>query len=393
MTPNWGPGPERPDGHRARIVVVDDDPYIRGSMERLLRGSFDVRACSAAEHALDEVTRGGVSVVVSDIAMPGMDGVELLRAIRNRDPDLPVILVTGAPTLDSATRAIEYGVFRYLPKPFDNDVVRRTVEQASRLYRLARVKREALELQGEVAGASDRVGLEVAFQRALESLWVAVQPIVSISGKTIFGYEALMRSSDAAMPSPLHLLEAAERLSALEILGRSIRRRVAELASGIEEDVLFLVNLHPKDLMDPELSDLASPLVAIADRVVLEITERASLDGLDDIQGRVANLRRLGYRIAIDDLGAGYAGLSSFALLEPEIVKIDMTLTRDIDKSAVKRKLVGSLAALCREMGMTIITEGVETEAERDTLIGLGCDLLQGYLFAKPGRPFPTPHW
>lgn len=157
--------------------------------------------------------------------------------------------------------------------------------------------------------------------------------------------------------------------------------------------MLFLVNLHPKDLMDPELSDLASPLVAIADRVVLEITERASLDGLDDIQGRVANLRRLGYRIAIDDLGAGYAGLNSFALLEPEIVKIDMTLTRDIDKSAVKRKLVGSLAALCREMGMTIITEGVETEAERDTLIGLGCDLLQGYLFAKPGRPFPTPHW
>jgi EAL domain-containing protein (putative c-di-GMP-specific phosphodiesterase class I) len=85
--------------------------------------------------------------------------------------------------------------------------------------------------------------------------------------------------------------------------------------------------------------------------------------------------------------------LTSFALLEPEIVKLDMTPTRDIDKSSVKQKLVGSLVGLCREMGMTIIAEGVETAAERDALIELGCDLLQGYLFAKPGRPFPAPTW
>jgi EAL domain-containing protein (putative c-di-GMP-specific phosphodiesterase class I) len=125
----------------------------------------------------------------------------------------------------------------------------------------------------------------------------------------------------------------------------------------------------------------------------LEVTERSSLGGLDDVQARVAELRKLGFRIAIDDLGAGYAGLTSFALLEPEIVKIDMTLTRGIDKSAVKQKLVSSLTGLCREMNMTIVTEGVETAAERDTLVGLGCDLLQGYLFAKPGRPFPAVSW
>jgi EAL domain-containing protein (putative c-di-GMP-specific phosphodiesterase class I) len=384
---------ERPGAGRASIVLVDDDVHILRSLERLLRASFDVVACESAQHALDEVKRGGVSVVLSDIAMPGMDGIDLLRAIRHRDADLPVILITGTPTLDTATQAIEFGVFRYLPKPFDKEVVLRTAEQASRLYRLARMKREALELQGQVAGASDRVGLEVTFQRALQSLWVAVQPIVSVSGKSVFGYEALMRSGDAAMPSPLHLLGAAERLDALEILGRAIRRCVAEIATGADDDTLLLVNLHPRDLMDPELSQLSSPLVAIADRVVLEITERASLGGLDDVQGRVASLRQLGYRIAIDDLGAGYAGLTSFALLEPEIVKIDMTLTRDIDKSSVKQKLVSSLVGLCREMGMTIIAEGVETAAERDSLIEIGCDLLQGYLFAKPGPPFPAPSW
>jgi EAL domain-containing protein (putative c-di-GMP-specific phosphodiesterase class I) len=104
-------------------------------------------------------------------------------------------------------------------------------------------------------------------------------------------------------------------------------------------------------------------------------------------------LRAVGFRIAIDDLGAGYAGLTSFALLEPEIVKIDMTLTRGIDQSPVKQKLVRSMSTLCREMGMTIVTEGVETRDERDTLLAIGCDLLQGYLFARPAKGFPKPAW
>jgi EAL domain-containing protein (putative c-di-GMP-specific phosphodiesterase class I) len=326
--------------------------------------------------------------VLSDISMPGMTGLELLRAVRRYDTDLPVILITGVPTLESATKAIEYGVFRYLSKPFDREELCKCVRHASQLYRLARMKREALELVGP-PGASDRVGLDVSFRRALETLWVAFQPIVSASKRSIWGYEALMRSSDPVLPGPTHLLDAAERLGALDELGQLIRRRAAEPLERAPSEALIFVNLHPRDLLDPELTREDSPLTSVAHRVVLEITERASLGGLDDVQARVAALRALGFRIAVDDLGAGYAGLTSFALLEPDIVKIDMSLTRDIDQSPVKQKLVASLTGLCREMNLTIVTEGVETIAERDTLIELGCDLLQGYLFAKPGPAFP----
>jgi EAL domain-containing protein (putative c-di-GMP-specific phosphodiesterase class I) len=377
---------------RSTVVIVDDEPQVLRTLARSLESSFDVKAYESPEQAIEHVRRGGVSVVISDIAMPGMTGIDLLRAIRNHDPDIPVILITGEPTLEGATSAIELGVFRYLRKPCRTEEVRNTVEQASRLYRLAQTKREALELIGP-AGASDRVGLEVTFQAALEALWVAYQPIISVSDRTVYGYEALMRSAHGALPGPQHLLEAAERLHALDTLDRLIRQRAVEPIAGAPPNTLLFINLHPKDLMDPELADPGSPLAAIANRVVLEVTERSSLGGLDDVQARVAELRKLGYRIAIDDLGAGYAGLTSFALLEPEFVKIDMTLTRGIDKSAVKQKLVSSLTSLCREMNMTIVTEGVETPAERDTLVGLGCDLLQGYLFAKPGRPFPSISW
>src|SRR5204863_4374487 len=128
------------------------------------------------------------------------------------------------------------------------------------------------------------------------------------------------------------------------------------------------VNLHVTDLVDPWLSAPDSPLSKIAHRVVLEVTERSSLDEVKDVRARVAALREMGFRIAVDDLGAGYAGLTSFTLLEPEIVKLDMTLVRDVHQSATKRKLIRSMAELCKDMGMLVVGEGVETAEERDCL-------------------------
>jgi EAL domain-containing protein (putative c-di-GMP-specific phosphodiesterase class I) len=137
----------------------------------------------------------------------------------------------------------------------------------------------------------------------------------------------------------------------------------------------------------------AAPLSKIAGRVVLEITERAALDEVRDAAQRVAKLRKMGFRIAVDDLGAGYAGLTSFAQLEPEVVKFDMSLVRGLHENETKWKLIQSMAALFGEMGLIVIAEGVETACERDALVTAGCDLFQGFLFGKPGNPFPAVTW
>jgi len=158
------------DHRKGLVVLVDDDPHALRALERSLRPVCEVMAYRSADEAVEHVAIGGVSVVLSDISMPGMSGIDLLRGVRGFDPDLPVILVTGSPSVETATRAIEFGVFRYLPKPFDPLSLRKVASQASKLYRLARMKREALELHGAKAGASDRVGLELTFRRALESL-------------------------------------------------------------------------------------------------------------------------------------------------------------------------------------------------------------------------------
>ena len=127
--------------------------------------------------------------------------------------------------------------------------------------------------------------------------------------------------------------------------------------------------------------------------MVLEVTERASLEQVGDVQGAMARLRKLGYRIAVDDLGAGYAGLSSFSQLEPDVVKLDMSLIRDIDASKRKTSIVRSMIAVCaRDLGTKVVCEGVETEAEHNTLQGIGATLLQGYLFGRPEREFGSPN-
>ena len=305
-----------------------------------------------------------------------------------------MILTTGEPGLDSAVQAVEYGAFRYLTKPVESKALDESVQRAVRLHRLARLKREALEVAGITSKTlGDRASLEARFASTLERLWMACQPIVNWKERRVFGYEALLRSAEPSLPSPPEILDAAERLGRLPDLGRLIRRRVAEQAAEAPAGLKFFVNLHAADLNDDDLFDPAAPLVKMADRVVLEITERASLEIVKNVDVRVKKLRELGFVLAVDDLGSGYAGLTSFTLLDPALAKLDMSLIRGIDAHPRKQTIVRSMCRLCEELGILVVAEGVEKEAERDALADLGCDLLQGYLFARPERGLPPPRF
>ena len=383
--------PPRAPARQGSILLVDDDEPLARSLSRVLQGAgYEVTIAHDGAVAAKTVMRRAFDVIVSDIDLPGMTGVDLLRVVRAYDLDVPLILMTGTPSLDTATEAVSLGALEYLRKPFSNVVLLKAVEHASRLHRMAEIKRDALQLLGEAgAQAGDRAGLEVRFESALESMWMAFQPIVDMKNRRIYGYEALMRTREATLPHPGAVLGAAERLDRLVDLGRRVRGLAAAAFDRAPHDALLFVNLHTRDLLDLDLYSAGAPLSRIATRVVLEITERSTIDDIMDVQARVSELRRNGFRIAIDDLGAGYAGLSSFAALKPEVVKLDMSLVRNVHQSAIRQRLIGSMASLCREMGMQVVAEGVEVVEELDTVSGCGCGLLQGYFLAKPGPPFP----
>jgi EAL domain-containing protein (putative c-di-GMP-specific phosphodiesterase class I)/CheY-like chemotaxis protein len=378
------------------VLLVDDDEAIRRTLQKkLARQGLLVDVATNGKEAAGLIAKASYDVIVTDLSMPEMSGLEFLKVVRSHDVEVPVILMTGVPTVESAMVAIEHGAFRYLSKPFDPAQLTTTITHAARLRKLARLKREALELPGgQGARLGDRIALEVRFNWAMGMLWPAFQPIVDWKARRVMGFEALMRSDEPLMKNPADILDAAERLNALHDLGRAIRAKVAKAAVAPElGDAQLFVNLHSADLKDPDLYSQEAPLTAIAHRVVLEITERASLDEIKNVSACITALKKLGFRIAIDDLGAGYAGLTSFTQLDPEVVKVDMSLVRGVDQDPKRQSILRSMKALCDDLSMLVVAEGVETREERATLELLGYNLFQGYLFAKPTRGFEQPRY
>lgn len=371
----------------AQVLVVDDDDAVLRAVARSIeRAGHGVITASTGPEALVRLEERQFDLLVSDINMPGMSGLELLLAARRHDLDLPVVIMTGNPDVPTAARAVEYGALRYLVKPITPSLLLPIVAYAVQIGRMARVKREALLMLGDAEQfVGDRAALETHFGRALAGMWIAYQPIVRWPGLEVFGHEALLRSAEPTLLNPVAVIRGAESLGRLHELGQAVRDAVAGAAEQLSTGRLF-VNLHPLDLADPHLYAADSPLSTIASRVVLEITERASLEGIADLSACLERLRQMGFQIALDDLGAGYSGLTSLTRLEPEFVKLDMAMVRDVDRDATKEKLLGTMHRLARELGMLVIVEGIETIAERDTVVGLGCDLFQGYLFGRPAR-------
>lgn len=374
-----------------RVLVVDDDPRLSRIFADVLRqAGFAVDTVADGRHALALLERATFDAMVSDLALPGIGGMELLRTVRERGLELPVIFVTGTPHLSTAMQAVEFGAFRYLLKPIDPEQLIEVVARAVRIHKLADVKRQAQEYL-EKEEDSEHRGLSERFSRALAGLDLAFQPIVHWHEKRLVAYEALLRTSEASFHRPEKLVHAAELLGRVHELGRAIRACAAQRMR--KNPMRLFVNLHSEELLDDALYDPKAPLSQIAPRTVLEITERAGLDRVPDVRARIDRLKKMGFSVAVDDLGAGYSGLSSFVQLDPQVAKLDIALVRNLHREPTKRKLVRTITSLCKELGITVLAEGIESREERDALEGLGCDLQQGFLFARPGRAFPAVHW
>ena len=361
---------------RADVLLLDDDELVLRAIERVLTSrGYTVKKVRDGATAVCEALSGRYEILISDIHVPALSGIDVLAALRSHDCHIPVVLMTGAPTFESARDAVEYGAVQYLTKPLETDVLVRAVVRAQRSRRASQ------------RPACDSV-TDAAFERSLDTVWMAFQPIVSLAAGGAVAYEALVRSRDPRFASPAQLIAYASDAGRSQELGREIRRLCAGAVADLPGSASLFVNLDAADLLDDELFSATSALSAHAERVVLEVTERGALEEIGDIAARMRALRALGFRVAVDDLGAGYAGLSSVAVLEPDYVKLDMTLTRDLAKSRVRTRLVASMLDACRDMQMLLIAEGVETEDELRALRALDCDLVQGYHFARPTAHF-----
>jgi EAL domain-containing protein (putative c-di-GMP-specific phosphodiesterase class I) len=246
------------------------------------------------------------------------------------------------------------------------------------------------KLRREEVATVDRLTRQTRVRRLIEGegLVMHFQPIVDLTTGAIVGSEALARFLDEPdRPPNERFREAADVGLGVELELAAIRSALAEVGN-VPAGTYISVNASHRVAMHRGLLGLLDE--APVERLVVEITEHEPVEDYDAFTSALRLLRERGVRIAIDDAGAGFSSLRHTLRLAPDIVKLDISITRDIDTDRGRRALASAMISFADEMGMVIVAEGVETEAERATLKELRVPFGQGYLFAKPG-PLPYP--
>lgn len=219
---------------------------------------------------------------------------------------------------------------------------------------------------------------------------MAFQPIVNVRTQRPFAYEALVRGLDGESAYSIlsrvnetnrYRFDQACRVKAIE--------EAARLGLPKLPDCLLSINFLPNAVYRAETCiratlEAAREFAFPLERLMFEVTEGEQVDDPDHLKSIFAEYERQGFTTAIDDFGSGYSGLNLLAMFQPGVLKIDMALTRGIEKDEVKQAIVEGIVLVAKRLNILVIAEGVETPLECSSILGLGIDLMQGYLFAKP---------
>ena len=217
---------------------------------------------------------------------------------------------------------------------------------------------------------------------------MAFQPIVTAEGR-VWGYEALVRGTngegaatilDRVTDEQRYRFDQASRSKAIELAARLFPRG---------EGVRLSINFMPNAVYEPAACLRATLLAAKRhhfplDAIMFEFTENEEVSDVDHLRRIVTEYQRRDFLTAIDDFGAGHAGLGLLADFQPDLIKIDMKLVRDVHRSAPRQAIITAIVFVAETLGITVLAEGIETEAEFDMMRAAGASLFQGYLFAKP---------
>lgn len=216
---------------------------------------------------------------------------------------------------------------------------------------------------------------------------MAFQPIVNFHEKTIFGYEALVRGlNNEGADYILSQVTDTNRYK----FDQAIRVKALDLAKKLNLQGMLSINFLPNAVYRPETCiratlEAAAELNFPTNRIMFEVTEGEKVIDHDHLKNIFIEYKKQNFTTAIDDFGAGYAGLNLLADWQPDVIKLDMSLTRNIHNDRVRRALVFGIIAVCKELSIKIIAEGIESKEECKTLYNHGIYLFQGFYFARPG--------
>jgi EAL domain-containing protein (putative c-di-GMP-specific phosphodiesterase class I)/CheY-like chemotaxis protein len=377
-----------------RVLVADDDPELREALIHLVQEepALDlVGAAADAQQAIALATQHRPEVALVDAGMPGGGGARVARETRFRAPETRVLALSAYDDRDMVMGMLGAGVTGYISKhAAPHEIVTAIRRCATGKATLSR--EVTVSVIEEIAGRirTRRREGEGFRQRTLaargiaggDALRMALQPIVDLGDCHVEGVEALARFMVHPDWGPQQWFDEAEAVGLrVELEQAALDMAVAEV-DRLPAGWFLSVNLSPDVVIsDAAIQCLQRPGV---DRLVVEITEHARVADYAELLRALADFRARGGKLAIDDAGAGFASLRHVLVLLPDVIKLDMSLTQGIDSDRNRRALASALVSFASETGASIIAEGIETEAELETLRSLGVRFGQGFFLARP---------
>jgi EAL domain-containing protein (putative c-di-GMP-specific phosphodiesterase class I)/ActR/RegA family two-component response regulator len=349
-----------------------------------------------ASEAIDLAELHEPDVALLDVRMPGGGGSRAAREIRRRSPQTRIVALSATTDPRSVASMVRSGAVGYVGKDRSADEVLRAIHRS--VYGRASISVDRL---GEVAErlaehqARDAERMPKRAEVSLERIHEAIdgdvlepvfQPIVDLVDGRIRGLEALARFLTRPRRSPETWFAEASHHGLLTPLELAAATKALGNLALVPEDVYVAVNVSPQTLCAPGLEEILQSMPA--GRVVLELTERSPIVDYEGAAECVARLRALGSRLAVDDVGHGFSGLGRVVELAPDLLKFDRSLVSGVDSDPARSALITRLTSFADDVGMEVVAEGVETEAELETLRDLGVLNGQGFLLGRPG-PIP----
>ncbi len=272
-----------------------------------------------------------------------------------------------------------FGMFCCLSRSAQRDLNPRDLEVMRAFADLS-----ADRVNEKLATQSERQAIlaEIERVRAGGLFDIVYQPIMSLEGTRPKGFEALCRFRTDPYRPPNLWFDDAGKVGMQAELEICVIERALEALNDLPDDVYVSVNASPETVASGTLLDIFAPWPC--ERIVLEVTEHSQVSDYDALLHQIDLLRLAGVRLAIDDAGAGYSGLKHIVQMRPDIIKLDISLTAQIDTDIVRRALASALVSFASETGALIVAEGIETDGELATLNDLGVPLAQGYYLGRP---------
>jgi len=379
---------------RIRVVIADDDPSIREILIDFVTAqpSLDlVGVATTGDEAVEICREQEPDVALMDVRMPGTGGVGAVRRLRQMGSCTRVVALSAYADRGAVTEMLQAGAAGYLVKGSSVDQILEALHRAARGQSslspvvAPMVLEELQERLGRDRTAQEAQRQRVANIRAVlehRRFNMVFQPIVELATNHVVGFEALARFSDEPIRPP------DEWFADAEMVGFSIDLEIAAIALALADlehlpiDAYLSVNVSPVTTISERLVPVL--LGTAPERIVLEITEHAPVGDYERLNSALKPLRKHGVRLAIDDAGAGFASLRHILRLEPDLIKLDISLTQHIDTDRSRRALAQGLISFGAEMGSKLIGEGVETATELATLQSLGVPYAQGYFLGRP---------